>query len=268
MQSRISMLTSILERRVWCRLKQAWNDLYVVSEYWKALTKRGEALLLISGLRKTRTVLRCHHALLSLPELYHPILVPGLTYLKAKRPCYDRLGLITEDMENPPAEINDIGCQVGFFSFSLPEKGYSINGYDMNGQNIRICDMINELKSFPAKPTFRNINLLPKTAEFFEETDYTLCLAVFHHIIYYHGLSVAQELVSVLRNKTRRKLYFEIGQSNEPVEPWAKRLPDMGSDPLVWIKDFLSHGGFKKIEVLDLVPTHVSNVLRYLVSAS
>ena len=262
------MLPSKLRRRLWHRLKQAWRDLQMVSEYWKTLSKQGEVPLSLSGIQKTRTVLRCHHALLALPEIYQPVLVPGLTYLRAKRPCKDRLELITSDMGDPPATVSDIGCQIGFFTFSLAEQGYSVIGYDMNAQNVQICHMLNELSDLSTKPTFRNIILMPETAESFEAADYTLCLAVFHHIIYYHGLSVAQGLVPVLRNRTRKKLYFEIGQSNEPVEPWAKHMPDMGIDPFIWITDFLRSGGFEDVKVIGLVPTHVSNVPRYLMVAS
>ncbi len=250
------------------KLKFIWSDLCVVFRYWKDIIKQGNSHLFFNGIRNTKTLLRCHHALFALPEIYHPLLVPGFTDIKAKRPCKDRLRLIINDMEDIPAKVNDIGCQIGFFSFSLAERGYSVTGYDMNKQNILICRMLNELNNCPTKPAFKNTAFMPETIDAFSSADYTLCLAVFHHIIYYHGLSVAQKLIAVLRNKTRKRLYFEIGQSNEPVEPWAKHLPDMGPDPLVWITDFLRSGGFKNVEVLGLVPTHVSNVPRYLVAAS
>ena len=268
MTSRLLALSSKLKRIVWRTLRLTSRDLYVASAYWKALTKQGKVPLSLSGIQKTRTILHCHHALLALSEIYQPVLAPGLTYLKAKRPCKDRLALIANDMGAPPATVSDIGCQIGFFTFSLAEQGYSMTGYDMDVRNIEICRMLNELSGLSTKPTFRNIALMPETAESFEAVDYTLCLAVFHHVIYYHGLSVAQELVPVLRNKTRKKLYFEIGQSNEPVEPWAKHMPDMGTDPPIWIMDFLRSGGFEDVKVLGLVPTHVSDVPRYLIVVS
>ena len=266
MQGRISKWLSKLARRVWHTLKLPCRDLRLLldSGLWP---KQGHPLS-PSGIQRTKEILHCHHALLALPEIYQPVVFSGLTYLKAKRPCKDRLALIINDMEDPPAKVSDIGCQIGFFSFSLAERGYSVTGYDMNARNIQICHMLNGLSHLSPKPTFKNIALIPETAESFEAADYTLCLAVFHHIIYYHGLPVAQELVHVLRNKTRKKLYFEIGQSNEPVEPWAKDMPDMGSDPIVWISEFLRNGGFADVKVLGLVPTHVSNVPRYLVVAS
>ena len=252
----------------WHRLKQIRSDVCIISKYSKTLIKQREVLISLSDIQKIMTVLRCHHALLALPEIYQPVLVPCLMHLKAKRPCNDRLALILNDMECLPAKVNDIGCQIGFFSFSLAERGYSVIGYDMDERNIEICCMLNKLNNLSTMSTFRNIAFMPENVKFFASADYTLCLAVFHHIIYYHGLSVAQKLISVLRNKTRKKLYFEIGQSNEPVEPWAKHLPDMGDDPFEWIANFLRSGGFKNIKVLGLVPTHVSNIHRYLVAAS
>jgi len=154
-----------------------------------------------------------------------------------------------------------------FFSFSLAAKGYSVTGYDMDARNIYICNLLNELSEISSKPKFLNIKFDLEAIDDFKPVDYTLCLAVFHHIIYSKGLAVANKLIAHLRQKTEKKIYFEMGQSNEPVEPWSKFLPDMGTDPFIWIADFLKDGGFKSIKKLGDVSTHVSQVSRCLVVA-
>ncbi len=245
------------------RISKMKRDIQLITSFWKESNFfPGKKLL-----KKTRILLQCHEALLQLPEVYQPVVVPGLSYLRPKRPCEDRLELIMSDLDDRGARINDIGCQIGFFSFSLASKGYSVTGYDMETRNISICHRLNELKEISLKPKFFNIKLDLETIDNFELVDYTLCLAVFHHIIHYRGLVVAKKLIALLRKKIEKKIYFEVGQSNEPVEPWANSLPDMGIDPFMWIAEFLKEGGFKNIKSLGKVVTHVSEIPRYLVVA-
>jgi SAM-dependent methyltransferase len=170
-------------------------------------------------------------------------------------------------MGEPPGKVVDIGCQIGYFSFALAQRRFLVKGYDADAANIRIANMLKELSLFP-NPTFECLKLSTETVRRIRPADHVLCMAVFHHIIYYDGLAAARQLIRALRNKTHKKLYFEIGQSNEPVEPWAEHLPHMGADPLGWITDFLRNGGYDEVKVLGLVPTHVSDVPRYLVAAS
>ena len=212
-------------------------------------------------------LLKCQEALLLLPEIYQPVVAPGFSHLIPKRPCEDRLNLIIPGVDNSGARINDIGCQIGYFSFLLARKGHLVTGFDMNEQNINVCNLINEINGISPKPKFLNIAFDLETAEKFKTVDYTLCLAVFHHIIHTKGISVAKKLVPILRKKTKKKLFFEIGQSNEPVEPWTRSLPDMGTDPFTWISDFLKEGGFRNIKSLGRVATHVSEIPRYLIVA-
>lgn len=218
-------------------------------------------------MNNTDVLLKCQEALLHLPEIYQPVVAPGCSHLIPKRPCEDRLNLIIPEINDSRACINDIGCQIGYFSFLLAKKGHLVTGFDMDEQNIHVCNLINEVNDISPKPKFFNIAFDLETVEEFETVDYTLCLAVFHHIIHTKGILVAKKLVSVLREKTDKKLFFEIGQSNEPVEPWAKSLPDMGVDPFVWISSFLKEGGFKNIKSLGKVATHVSEIPRYLIVA-
>lgn len=214
------------------------------------------------------TVLSCWYNLERLPEIYQPIFHPVFSHVKPERPCEDRLTLVLQDMDDSAATINDIGCQIGYFTFSLAEKGHMVSSYDMDRRNINVCNLLNSLSRLDPRPNFYNISLSEENKDHFFPKDYTLCLAVFHHIIVNYGLVYSQELVKTLRRITNNRLYFEIGQSNEPVKEWSSDLPDMGSDPLDWISDFLEKGGFKEIVVLGLIPTHVSDVNRYLISAT
>lgn len=218
-------------------------------------------------LARTRQFLTCREAVLRLPELYQPILVPGFGDLAAQRPCNDRLDLIARDIEGPPGTVIDIGCQIGYFSLALSARGFCVIGYDQNAQNLQIADLLRELTPGPG-PRFVQMCLEPSTAEKLELADHVLCLAVFHHIVHYYGLAAASKTMAVVRQKTKKALYFEMGQSGEPVEPWSHSLPDMGSDPLEWIASFLKNSGFTSVVALGLVPTHLSSVARYLVRAS
>ena len=248
-------------------LRQWWDNTRLVHAYWTSLVRTKRIPNVSQWMRRTRTLIDCRRALLELPEIYQPIMAPGFEHLEPKRPCQDRLELILKDMPPPGATVNDMGCQLGYFSFALADRGYKVVGYDMLKRNIKICEMINQLSDGRSKPLFVHAKLEPETAGLFGRVDVTLCLAIFHHIIWKEGLEKAKKLVSILRQKTLHRLYFEMGQSNEPVEPWSRYLPDMGHDPFRWIGDFLKEGGFETVRVLGVVPTHVSAVKRYLVAA-
>jgi len=247
-------------KKIYLIIKIFILDFYVIV---KALFNKSQR----NNLKRLMKVLRSQHMLLSLQEIYHPILIPELSYLASKRACSDRLGLIIKDMSDYSASVNDIGCQIGFFSLSLAQKGCSVIGYDMSKKNIKICQQFKELLGIQSQLAFHNLELTVDTADKIIVADYTLCLAVFHHVIYFQGLEVAYKLVKMLKAKTRRKMYFEIGQSNENIEPWCRALPNMGEDPYEWIVGFLKEGGFTNVYSLGKVPTHLGGVKRYLVAA-
>jgi hypothetical protein len=191
-------------------------------------------------------------------------LIPELHYIKAVRLCTDRINLINSDIEGVSASINDIGCQIGFFSLSFAKAGCNVNGFDMDRRNIQICNIGKELLDLSSNVCFKKFKLTVESCKELPVVDYTLCLAVFHHIIYEQGLDAANSIISTLRKKTRKKLYFEIGQSNEKIKPWCDHLPNMGKYPYKWIVDFLKKAGFNKNRCLGMVPTHLSEVKRYL----
>ena len=218
-------------------------------------------------LRFLFTAARCYRMLERLPEIYHPIPLPGFDDLQPKRKCDDRVKMILDDMDNESATVLDVGCQIGYFSFMLAEKGYTVSSFDMLKKNIDICLLINKLRHKKPSPDFFIAKLTLESIEQLTKVDYVICLAVFHHIIYYEGFDIAKKLMCRLRKKISKKMYFEIGQSNEPVEPWASSLPDMGEKPIIWISDFLREAGFEHIKLLGMISTHVSEVKRCLVAA-
>lgn len=252
--------------RVLRRAQRARSLLGLAFDYWRILPNLNSHLTLAEKSSALRRYLQCRRALLSMPEIYQPITIPGFEDITPRRACEDRLALITADMGAPPATVIDIGCQIGFFSFDLAKRGFLVRGIDSNSRNIRVARLLSTLPG-ASRPVFTCLELAPNTTSLLQPADYVLCLAVFHHIIYYQGLSVAKELISDLRSKTLQRLYFEIGQSNEPIEPWARYLPDMSPDPLEWISSFLLDGGFREIKLLGKVSTHLSDVPRYLVAA-
>ncbi len=217
--------------------------------------------------KRVRQTCRCYRLLKQLPEVYHPVNVAGLRHLQPKRCCEDRIVAIRRDMQSPPSVVVDIGCQIGFFTFVLAGEGYAVSGYDINAANIAVCNAIRDIRCNSKAPDFYNIGLKLDAVEQIPNADYALCLAVFHHIIHYHGLEYSTALLSQLRSRISRTLYFEMGQSNEPPQFWSPSLPDMGRDPLDWIQQYLCSAGFRAVRSLGLFPNHLSDIPRYLIAA-
>ncbi len=97
--------------------------------------------------------------------------------------------------------------------------------------------------------------------------DAAVFLSVLHHIMYRRGLDHCRRLLSALARKLDKVMVFEMGQSNEHLEKWAAKLPDMGEDPHRWIADFLRSSGFSMVEKIAEAPSYKREVNRALFKA-
>ena len=88
-----------------------------------------------------------------------------------------------------------------------------------------------------------------------------------HHIMYEKGYDYALSLLKHIKNKTRKVLFFDMGQSNEENQPWAKHLPNMGEDPSVWVKQLLLDAGFAKVVDLGMTDSYRSTSKRNFFTA-
>lgn len=178
------------------------------------------------------------------------------------RQCIDRGKMIIKAIENLPkgSTCLDIGCNVGWFTFMLQEKGFEATGVDFdksgdmrphdwkNGTSgkIEFCRLIGELGHLQPKFDFADVTVdyLSKMPEY----DVILALSILHLYFTQHHVSRDYwfKLFENICKKTKSILIFEtsgnilnnigVGSFNEFAE-LAKRVGKFKSTDVIGVSD-------------------------------
>ena len=178
-----------------------------------------------------------------------------------QRNVYSRLGALLQHYDFRDKKILDLGCNRGFYAFSLALRGAkSVVAVDGDKE------LINQNEEMAKKKNIQNILFLNKkiTVEEiqpFSKFDVVLFLSVLHHIMVgtpelYPFNSEGKDIayaVELLKEIARHTdcLFFEMGQSDEFAD-WAARLPRMEPSAAIWISEhLLKPAGFLQITIIE-----------------
>ncbi|MFA4941246.1 MAG: class I SAM-dependent methyltransferase [Patescibacteria group bacterium] len=180
---------------------------------------------------------------------YQPIFKNGKLIMGGDRNCLDRWGLIKKEIDSCQANsVLDIGCAEGFYVLqSARECGCVSLGVDADIRRLSMAqNQIASEKIMPAGFVLAEVDseLIKKLPEF----DIVIFMSVMHHMMYSSGEEYSRSILKEIRKKVKKAMIFEMGQSNELKNRWAKLLPDMGENPHEWIKNFILSAGFSKVE--------------------
>jgi hypothetical protein len=130
----------------------------------------------------------------------------------------------------------DVGCDVGWYVFSAAFKGLTAIGIE---PEPRACRLFLYTKS---KLDLRNVGLLvadlsPVTKNVVPNADAILFMSVWHHLVRYHGLEAATELLEAVWERTDKVLFFETGEQEMPPR---FHLPEFKPDAQAWIERYLT----------------------------
>jgi len=180
---------------------------------------------------------------------YQPILNGGKLIPGGDRNCIDRWELIKKEILNYEASsVLDVGCAEGFYVIkSAEECGCVSLGIDADIRRFSMAqNQILSEKIMPAGFLLAEIDaeLIKKLPKF----DVVIFLSVMHHMMYSLGEEYSRNILTELRKKINKVLIFEMGQSDEFKNGWAKLLPDMGSNPHEWIRKFVLSAGFSNVQ--------------------
>jgi O-antigen chain-terminating methyltransferase len=195
-------------------------------------------------------------------EIYQPVLVAG-AHTTSARDCQVRWDAIEKVLEATEAKsLVDLGCSEGYYVVQAARKGLPFAvGVDFDQRRAFTCMnqvILNDLQHAgfmmgSVDPAF--IAALPRF-------DAVIFLSVLHHLLYQRGQDFCHDLLVALREKVGKVMFFEMGQSDETKESWAKQVPDMGPDPHAWIERFLLDAGFSRAEKIALAPAFSGQVNR------
>jgi hypothetical protein len=177
---------------------------------------------------------------------FHYDVFPGLRYQPLPWLGYDKADRGVGTLERwramereiavrPGASAMDLGCNVGFFVFSLAKMGFQTIGVEGDDIYWRIA------RHAARKMDLANVGLLnmyvtPQSVDLLPKTDVVIFLSVFHHWARYFGFDKATEMLARLWDHCGSQLFFDTGENEMPD---YYNLPDMGPDAGQWIRDFL-----------------------------
>lgn len=172
---------------------------------------------------------------------YHPLPWIGMNAAYRSAGTRERMravDLYLEERADERGVVLDVGCNMGFFSLSLVQKGYFVYGVDNTVKNLRVASSIaSKLKEpGPFVPILMyvdgdNVRNLPSS-------DVTICLSIWHHWVQELGAEAAGAILSHLFENTRDVLFFDSGEGDTPEE---YGLPLDWSDPKRAIEEYLEN---------------------------
>jgi hypothetical protein len=130
----------------------------------------------------------------------------------------------------------DIGCDVGYFCFSLASAGVPTLGVDIDDRDLRIAFYVKR-KVAISNVAFLRLRVDTDTVVLLPNADLVLLLSVWHHWVREHGLEHASRILNSVWTKCGKVMIFETGES-EMSDKFA--LPRMEPSPEVWLRNYLS----------------------------
>jgi SAM-dependent methyltransferase len=184
-------------------------------------------------------------------EVYQPVITSS-GYTGGVRECEVRWDAIAPVLAATGARsLVDLGCSEGYYVLRAARGGLPFCvGVDFDQRRMFTCTgqlVLQDLQhaGFLMAPVDEPLlEALPKF-------DAVIFLSVLHHMMYQEGLEYARRILRLVASKTGKVCFFEMGQSDEHKESWAKKMPDMGEDPHEWVRRFALENGFSRAEKLS-----------------
>jgi cyclopropane fatty-acyl-phospholipid synthase-like methyltransferase len=200
-------------------------------------------------------------------ETYQPVIGnKGTT--EGTRECGTRWQAIDSLLtEHDCHSLVDLGCSEGYYVLQAARRGLEVCvGVDFDLRRMWTCQsqvVLNDLHH----ASFLMSEVTPELVTALPRFDAVIFLSVLHHIMYEKSPEYAREIITGLAKKTNKVMIFEMGQSDEHLESWAKKIPDMGSDPHAWIAEYLRSAGFSHVEKIGEASSYMQEVNRAMFKA-
>jgi SAM-dependent methyltransferase len=180
-------------------------------------------------------------------ECYHPLPWIGYTPEDRVDAVKDRWEMIASRLPTGRFSALDIGCNAGFFSLKLAERGAFVTGIEQAKAMLWLargvsasCDIDNV--------AFARSSIEPDNVEALPDYDVILLLSVYHHFIHFYGADRAKSMLGALIRRARRSLFFE---TSPGYDRESEILPDSGTfDETAALLE--SYPGVKRVELLGV----------------
>ena len=181
-----------------------------------------------------------------------------------KRASYCRLDAINRflPVDAQPSTL-DVGCNLGFFTFSMAKRGGFCIGIDY-GRNEILAAKALAFKHSVNNIVFTQMEVTPENASLLPKADMVICLSIFHHWIRKLGEADSLRIMKGLASNANKYFVFDTGQPNEKNVDWNESVEFMNPDIDKWADGYFKALGFSKVVNLGDYRTSVSDVPRTL----
>lgn len=144
-------------------------------------------------------------------EIYHPIPFTDFRHLSTQvtpDTPYRRLEMILSHSGDLVGKrVLDLGCNLGFYSFSLARRGAKCTGVELREDYMRIAPQIAAIYDMPV--TFVNESLSPELIDRVGDVDVTLCFSMIQWVIDQKGMDHGKAILRRISERSRR-LFFDV----------------------------------------------------------
>jgi cyclopropane fatty-acyl-phospholipid synthase-like methyltransferase len=182
---------------------------------------------------------------------YQPVSINGKPICPGERKHSDRFAVIRKIIESTETKtVLDLGCAEGYFvEQAAAQCGCIALGIDADVRRLSLAQASVTLNRVQGAGYIYG-ELTPEFIRMLPPFDAVFFMSILHHIMYERGVAYALEYMKEIRTRASKFLIFDMGQSDETENAWASLLPDMGSNPHLWVQQFLESAGFSKVEKL------------------
>lgn len=197
-------------------------------------------------------------------EVYQPV-VTASGYSGGVRECEVRWDAIAPVLASTGSRsLVDLGCSEGYYVLRAARAGLPFCvGVDFDQRRMFTCTGQMVLQDLP-HAGFLMAPVDQTLLEGMPKFDAVIFLSVIHHMMYQEGVEHAQRILRLVAAKTQKVCFFEMGQSDEHKESWAKKMPDMGPDPHEWVRRFALDNGFSHADMLSQASSFAGETKRAL----
>ena len=190
--------------------------------------------------------------------------IPRKNVLDDERASYGRLDAINSFLpENEALSVIDVGCNLGFFTFKMAERGGFCIGIDY-GRNEILAAKALAYKHSVDNIVFAQKEITPENASLLPKADMVICLSIFHHWIRKLGEQKSLKIMQGLADSANKYFVFDTGQPNEKGVDWNHKLEFMNPNIEDWADNYFKNLGFSKVVNLGEYRTSLSEIPRTL----
>lgn len=161
----------------------------------------------------------------------------------------------------------DVGCQYGWFTFKLAERGLNTIGIDDQLRTIEVARALT-LTTTIASVGFWRLNVDLDSARSLPDVETMLLMSVFHHWARSQGQDYAEKLLRAVVAHCSSHLVFETGGPLESAHEWSSTLDFMLPDPNTYSENLLRDAGFADVRRLGSTSgyQHIGSRVLFLAS--